>query len=295
LREALNANTLFATIAMYIKESRSLLLVVEGPDDYDALKDHRSTDLNLLAGTGGRSQVLRAAELASSRNLKGVRFLVDRDYDAFVEAGDGSYPENVYVSSNHDLFTDLIAATPDALHRVIYSHTRSARRRPALTTKKALPSEAEIAREAQSLALQLAAVRIVNARNDLGLDFTRFAFGGLKVREFDVKPIAQIVCVRSSAPGDTHDAVANEAIGVRDEIRDGFSAVGDHDLFQAISRVLKRYDVHVSSGTLFSSFLVSFSCAAIAALSWFSDMQAWCAQNSRAGMTCELNESASKT
>jgi ABC-type dipeptide/oligopeptide/nickel transport system ATPase component len=55
------------------------------------------------------------------------------------------------------------------------------KRRP--DDQKVLPNEAEIAREAQSLAFQLAAVRIVNDRNDLDSDFTRFALGGLRVRE----------------------------------------------------------------------------------------------------------------
>lgn len=286
LREALNANTLYATVAMYIKESRSLLLVVEGPDDHDALREHCSGDLNLMAGTGGRAQVLRTAELANSRGLKGVRFLVDRDYDSFIGVSDIDGLENVFVSENHDFFMDLIAADPTALHRVIYSHTRAARRRPVLPGKKLLPSAEIIEENARSLAAQLAAVRIVNARNNMELVFTRFSFGGLKVHEFNVESIAKIVCTRSAAAHETHDVVAQEAQAVEEEIRGLFSAVGDHDLFQAISRVLKRYDVNVSAETLLSSFLVALSCFAVAALSWFSDVQAWCAQNLRQGMTC---------
>lgn len=270
---------------MYIKESRSLLLVVEGPDDQDALKDHCSADLHLMAGTGGRAQVLRAAELADSRGLKGVRFLVDHDYDSFSGDSDMGDLANVFISEHHDLFMDLIAAEPDALQRVIYSHTRAARRRPIRPGKKTIPGEEIIEENARSLAAQLAAVRIVNARNNLELDFTRFSFGGLNVAEFDVESIAKIVCVRSAAACD-HDFVVKEAQSAQEEIRGLSSVVGDHDLFHAISRVLKRYDVNVSAETLLSSFLVAFSCVAVAALSWFTDVQAWCAQNSRAGMTC---------
>lgn len=271
---------------MYIKESRSLLLVVEGPDDHDALKDHCSADLHLMAGTGGRAQVLRTAELANSRDLKGVRFLVDHDYDRFSGNSDIGDLANVFVSEHHDLFMDLIMAEPDALQRVIYSHTRAARRRPIRPGKKPIPGEETIKENAWSVAAQLAAVRIVNARNNLGLDFKRFSFGGLKVREFDVESIARIVCIRSAAACD-HDFVVKEAQSAEEEIRGLSSAVGDHDLFDAISRVLKRYDVNVSAETLLSSFLIAFSCVAVATLSWFTDVQAWCAQNSRAGMTCD--------
>jgi hypothetical protein len=286
LREALNANTLFATIAMYIKESRSLLLVVEGPDDHDALKDHCSPDLHLMAGTGGRAQVLRAAELAHSRGLKGVRFLVDRDYDGFTEAPDALSIDNVFASQHHDLFMDLIAAEPNALLRVISSHTRTARRRALPPGKRPLPDNAALESEARSLAAQLAAVRIVNARKNLELDFRRFSFGELKVQDFHVEPIAAIVCVRSSVDPETHAGVIKESQLVAVEIQGLFSAIGDHDLFRALARVLKRYGVSVSADTLLSSFIVALTCAAIAALSWFADIQAWCSQNGRSGMTC---------
>ncbi|WP_123939907.1 MULTISPECIES: hypothetical protein [unclassified Frondihabitans] len=271
---------------MYIKESQSLLLVVEGPDDYDALKDHCSSDLHLMAGTGGRAQVLSTAELANSRGLKGVRFLVDRDYDGFTGDSGVDDLENVFASEHHDLFMDLIVAEPDALYRVIYAHTRSARRRPISQGTRSIPNAEIIGDDARALATKLAAVRIVNSRNSLGLDFSRFSFGGLKVRDFDVEAMARIVCVRSAAPLETHDGVVKEARAAEKEIRGLGSAVGDHDLFSAIGRVLKRYEVNVSPETLLSSFLVAFSCAAVAALSWFSDLQNWCEQNLRAGMTC---------
>ena len=152
--------------------------------------------------------------------------------------------------------------------------------------KELLPGAEIIEENARFLAAQLAAVRIVNARNNMELDFTRFSFGGLKVHEFEVESIAKIVCTRSAAAYGTHDVVVKEAQAVEQEIRGLFSAVGDHDLFQAISRVLRRYAVNVSPETLLSSFFVALSCVAVATLSWFSEVQAWCAQNLRQGMTC---------
>nr|WDS96157.1 hypothetical protein mcr_00197 [Micrococcus sp.] len=285
MREFLNENTLFATVAMYIKESNSLLLVVEGDDDHLALGEHCSPDLRLMAGTGGREQVLRTAAIARKRKLKGVRFLVDRDYDSFTEPTTTEL-DNVWVSTRHDIFMDLIENDPTILHRVIEVHTARARRRQA-EPRSPLPEPKVIEGEALSLAALLAAVRIVNAQSNLNLDFTRFSFFNLKRSEYDVGLIADAIMIRSGYTGESADVV-RAAIRVHAEIANRNSLpVGDHDLFAALSRVLKQFDVSVSDDILQKAFIVGISCRALTAAVWFTQVQEWCAINNRTGFDCE--------
>lgn len=291
MKEYLNENTLFATIAMYIKESNSLLLVVEGDDDHLALKEHCSTDLNLMAGLGGREQVLRAATLANDRNIKGVRFLVDRDYDSFT-GSTATELDNVWVSTRHDIFMDLVTNDPAILRRVIEVHTAPARRRPD-DPRLAVPEPCVIEAEALSLAALLAAVRIVNAQRGLNLDFKRFSFFNLKVGQFDVEIIADMLIVRSGYDAGGFADVISQSSTVHAEIvQNPELPVGDHDLFAALARVLKKFDVSISDQVLQRSFIVGISCAALVAADWFARVQAWCAMNSRAGFSCETAPTA---
>lgn len=290
VKEYLNENTLFTTVKMYIEESSQLLLVVEGDDDHLVLKEHCTNDLRLIAGIGGREQVLRSAALASSQNLRGVRFLVDRDYENF-KASKCSYPENVCLSTGHDMFMDLLANDPKLLRRVIDVHTAGARRRPVKKENSLppIPEPLTIAEEALTLAAHLAAVRIVDARRNLNLDFKRFSFGSLKVSEFDTYVIANEIMVRCEQNVDLAVEVVSECVLVHHEIRGQHAfVVGDHDFFSALARVLKCFQISISDEFLQKAFIMGVSCTSVAAGGWFDEIQSWCALNSRTGFDCTI-------
>lgn len=285
MREFLNENTLFATIAMYVQESGSLLLVVEGDDDHLVLKTHVSTDLDLLPGTGGRGQVLRAANLAVRRGLKGVLFLVDRDYDDYT-GSTATALENVLVSTHHDLFTDLEACDPELMNRVIDLHTAPARRRPGAQPPD-IPEPMQIRDDAFGLAAHLAAVRVVDAEKGLNLDFKRFSFGSLREDEFNVRSIATTLLDRCRHVDTGGVDVMAEAVEARSRIPQDAVPVGDHDLFAALSRVLKNFNIFDTADSLQRTFIAAVSCFAISSTAWFHEIQAWSARNNRNGFTCE--------
>jgi hypothetical protein len=287
MREFLTENTLFNTVAMYIAESASLLLVVEGDDDHLALKSHTSEDLELLAGTGGREQVLRTASLARLRALSGVRFLVDRDYDAYIKPS-GSVLDNVTVSTRHDLFMDLMSNDPTLIDRLIDTYLDIARRRGKGGKGLAnVPSLAAVKNESFLLSAALAAVRIVDAKNGLGLDFRRFSFGELAIRDFSVRGVARIVLERNGYDDDGVADLIGDAVEVYLEITAaGDPPVGDHDFFSALARVLKRLRIAVRAETLHRAFIVGVACRAIYPANWYVEIQQWCALNRRDGFTC---------
>lgn len=284
MKEYLNENTLYNTLAMYLAEGNSLLLVVEGPDDHLMLKEHCSPDMMMIPGTGGKGQLLRTAELSAKRDLKGVRFLVDRDYDDFSEL-ESIDLDNVFVSEGHDCFMDVLASDPALLNRVIDVETASARRRPE--AGNTIPSPSEIQAEAIALASHLAALRIVDARRGLGLNFRKFSFGGLKIKEFDVGIITDMVLVRSGYSGLDSIEIIEEAVQAHFEVWDLPQVpIGDHDLFSALSRVLRKFEVSVAADALHKGVILAVSCTALSGTGWFQKIQEWCAHNDRVGFTC---------
>lgn len=97
MREFLNENTLYGTIAMIIQEHVGTILVVEGQYDKLALQGHSERGLEILPGFGGREHITRVAKIAEERGLGRVRFLVDRDYDPYI-TDSPKRPSNMMVS-----------------------------------------------------------------------------------------------------------------------------------------------------------------------------------------------------
>lgn len=291
MKEYLNQNTLFITVKMYVQESSQLLLVVEGDDDHLVLKEHCTANLRLIAGVGGRENVLRAAALARAQEVRRVRFLIDRDYDDYKCLPD-AYGDNVYVSKGHDIFMDLYANDSHLFRRVIDVHTARTVRRPkhGKIAAAPVPDSTIIAEKSLALATHLAAVRIVDARRNLNLDFKRFSFGALTVGDFNIRAIAREMIVRRGYEFDDPERIIDECVAVREEI-DGKQAasVGDHDLFSALARVLRQFRISVSDETLQDSFIMGISCSSIRSDGWFMDVQSWCAEHSRTGFDCDAD------
>ncbi len=287
MKEHLNENTLYATVAMLVSDGKPLILVVEGPDDHLMLKDHCSDDLFLLEGTGGREQILRTAALARQRHLERVRFLVDRDYDDYGESG-WLGQSNVFVSRGHDCFLDIVIADPRLLHKVVEVHSASATRRPSASGSRAMPAPESVVVDAIELALNLAAVRIVAARRGLNLTFASFAFGPLKASEFNARSIANTVLVRS-AYCDDHEVILDESAEVHEEISSlPVPPIGDHDLFAALARILSTYDVKISDKTLQRTFIAiaAMTCDAVMKTSWYEEIKDWSSSHGYMGLDC---------
>lgn len=285
MQEHLNANTLFATVAMYLGENKDLVLVVEGDDDHLTLKDHCGPDLRLIPGTGGKTQVLRTAELAIERGLDRARFLVDKDYDSFAEEPEGKL-ENVFYSKHHDCFMDLVVYDNSLVAKLIDVHTASARRRPGASHP--IPNVENFYQEATDLASHLAAVRIVDRRMRLELDFKKFSFGGLKVRDFGARAVAEIMLSRSHNIKNELSEILDAVEATRQEIAQlEHPPFGDHDFFSALARVLRRHKIAVSDQELHRGFVLVVRCASIAETPWFREIQDWCASSDKSGFDCK--------
>jgi hypothetical protein len=282
VKELLNENTLFATIAMLVQESMQLLLVVEGDDDSFALNRHRHDDLMIIPAVGGRQNILRAAQISLDRGFRDIRFLVDRDYSDPTVL---DLPKNVFVTEHHDLFMDLIVSAPNVLDTVIEAHVRGRRRSPDVPK---LPSAGEIRDRAYALAGCVAAVRIVNEFDSLGLKLERFPIGALPTASGEVEPVVDLAIRRSSFSGVRDDLVQEVSRTYQAVLPAVNTQVGDHDLFSAIARVLRAEGVTIGADVLVASFLAAVSCVSLQATTWFAQIRAWCSGHGREAFTCPL-------
>lgn len=280
MRESLNSNTLFNTIAMVRQDANAVVLVVEGDDDLYVLKQHRSDQMYVLLGVGGRSGVLAAAELADQRSLNGVRFLIDADYDRFFMTSI-SYPNNIVLSHHHDLFMDMIAVDFAIIDRVIDTHSRSLPRRNGSTI-----NAAEVRDQAFSLAAKIAPARIVNERKDLGFNLKEFPFGKLPL-EPTFSDIATLIVKRTNTQltiGEVALEIEGEAENLTVEDR---YLVGDHDFFAALARILNMLGVKgTSPDHLANSFISALTCQILGEADWYATISTWSESYGCTGFAC---------
>ena len=279
MKEALNENTLFNTLAMARQNVASLILVVEGEDDYFLLKaHHNSADLLLIPGRG-RPTTLATAELADKRGLAGVRFLVDSDYDRFSSTAQ-AHPSNVLFSTHHDLIMDALLADVQTFNRLIAAYARGAERR-GIEVDVDL-----IRRRAFALAASVAPFRIVNERNSLELNLAKFPFGKVASMSPTQTELATLVIERTNTAL-TVDLLVGE-IGQERAHHDSpvELLVGDHDLFRALARVLREHGATATADALFTSFLAAVTCAQVMATNWYETVMNWGRRNSRTPFLC---------
>lgn len=280
MRSALNSTTLFGTVLMARQASASLILIVEGQDDYSLLKHHvNERDVLLIAGSGGKVKLIEAAKIAMQRFIHGVRFLIDADYDRFTQPT-ASYPPNVIPSTGHDVVMDVVRSGENLLDRVIDAHSRSAVRGGSVFTSL------EVREAALDLAASIAPLRILSELRGYGLNLQSFPFGKLSSVPATDHEIASLSIERSGTALTVDELVD----GMRAEerhlgtVRDAL--VGDHDYFRALARVLRTHGVSAGHAVLWTSFLAGTLCAHLAATEWFRALSSWGEANSREVFKC---------
>lgn len=282
MRSALNVNTVFATVAMARQGSSSLILVVEGDDDHFIVKDHvNGHDVLLIAGEG-RPLVLGAAVEADRHALRGIRFMIDVDYDPFVNPT-VMYPPNVITSIHHDVVMDIVHVSTSLMDRVIDSHSRAARRR----AENPATFDTPLAREdALLLAAFVAPLRIVNDRKVLELNLKDFPFGELPAKSPTNADVAELAIRRSKTEMSTYELEAEISAETSHLLSGTAFLVGDHDFFRALARVLKFRGVNAGADSMWTAFLAGLTCSNLSATSWYQELDAWGAANSRSTFAC---------
>ena len=159
--------------------------------------------------------------------------------------------------------------------------SESSRLRPTAARRSnggsSVPSSNDILVSAFSLATSLAAVRIVNERRKLSLNFKDFPFGKIEPGETNVQIIAEIVISRSN-PKDRNiedKVILSESETIRGEIDEKRALVGDHDFFDALAGVLRSFGIKEKGKKLQESFIIKIDCQSLVNLEWFRKLTEW--------------------
>ncbi len=284
MKEHLNFNTLHNTICMLLPEIPEMVLVVEGPDDEIALKNHTSSAIKIISATGGKGQLLQVAEICDRDGLERVRFLMDRDYDDLI-FGPTPNPENIFISTTHDCFTDLIYNDPSLLQRTIDVEMKSARR--ACSGREDLPADFEIEKKSHNLALCLAAARVANGRHQAGINFSNLSLFSLKDNELNIGGIFAQIIQRKLYSGSEPNKFLAEMHEIYKQLESHkMFYIGDHDLFHALSRILSMSNVKVKADQLHKNIILAARCKSFQAAAWFEEIQDWCIRHNYTGFDC---------
>lgn len=278
MKEFLNGDTLINTVAMYLDVSPDdVAVVMEGEDDVLTVRDFVGRGVKLFPGVGGKLQVLRAARLANSRGVSRARFVVDRDYDAFVGATETDLP-NVIASEYHDCFVDILVADSRIIERVVGQELSVASRAPGASPRKAeLATTRSIVQRGFELATMLATVRIIDGRRALGLDFKRFSFHTHPIDELDVRLIVTELAERCNVDDLALEGALAEISTTSAEVTGlDFPPVGDHDLLAAVSRVLKCHGVSIKADFIRRLVIMGINSSSLLATNWCQDLEKWC-------------------
>jgi len=263
MKESLTSSTLFNTIAMARHESVFLILVTEGPDDSVAIREHVGAEVQLISGVGGRLGVLEAAERAEKARLRSIFFVIDADYDRFMDEH-VSYPQGVIATKFHDLFMDIVLESQPLLERILEVHLRSATRSP----KSRVVPPRELIEAAMRLATTLGTLRVVNEKEGFGLRLRNFPLGELSLRDELRSQMAELAIRRTPESVVQVDQLVG-LMGAHQLPRslDSNHLVGDHDFFGALAVAAnKLVKIAVSGDTLFNGLLLSLRCDAFVSL-----------------------------
>lgn len=281
MRGAITPNTILGTVMMARQGSQALILVVEGDDDHFMVKNHINDNDVILISGNGRPQVLEAAAKAERQGMRGVRFLIDADYDRFTQPT-LRYPSNVISSVSHDAMIDVVLANEPVLDRVIASYGRSVSRRGGTLDPVAIRSGAI------TLAASVAPLRIVNERLGHNLTLKEFPFGSLPSTSPTHGDLAALAVGRSGT-GLTATQLEADLAGERAHAgADVTVLVGDHDLFRALARVLSDHGVSIRSDFLWSAFISAISCRELYVVAWYQELADWGRINSRSTFNCAV-------
>ena len=270
------------------------MLVIEGEDDRYIMQKHLDPRITLSCAAG-KAQVLAVRNELLNRgvDLGNIRFLVDSDFDDIlgIEHVGGT---ELICSDTHDIVMDVVVLDKVLIERYIESVLLRAK--PSVMNAigvgasypERLPFIGSVIRDAFEAGKIVSALRVVNGKNNYGLKLRDFPFG--LVERFDVSSIVKIAFDRAKATDllyysdpDSSSEKFVSRIEVEDEISSvlmefsssSYPAVGDHDFFSAVAKVVE-YKTNVGSvKELEAVFYTGLHCGMLGEVRWFSLIREW--------------------
>lgn len=235
MQRLVTPDSAFAWIKMQRQVDRHLFLLVEGDDEDSILYGHLLRDEVSILVLGGKPNVLATSRLLASQPVKGVYALIDRDLDDLTGVTAG-YPPNLVATRGYDLVSDIVAVRPDLFERSLRVHGKD-----AFEAVEAAVG-VKFTDLCNQLCLKLAALRLVNDEEQLGLNLRDYPFAKLINPDFSLKDYSDAITEANSRSKVTVD-VSSVEVQVRaaaSRIGEDTRFCGGHDLIGAASALLRR-------------------------------------------------------
>ena len=279
MREFLTPDSDVDTIRLLTSSSPNLVVGLEGEDDWKLLHGWVSSKITFYVSSSGKEGLLKAAYDAHVMDNSHAIFVVDRDFDDFLETTP-FHPHNVVSTHHHDCFVDIVFENLDSLVRVVESKLKSSSSVMSDRSFETFSRASDIVASAIRLAKHKAVVRAVAARQSIGLDFKNYSFFSQPTSEVTSETIYEALSRRyrgrKSLPSNT-----SELIGIATTELDGldYSPVGDHDLIEAVRAILKEeFNICLSEDAFRNLIILTFTISHFLKAHWCAQIAGWTKQ-----------------
>ncbi len=279
MREFLTPDSDVDTLRFLTSSSSNLVVGLEGEDDWKLLHGWVSSKITFYLSSAGKEGLLKAAHDAHTMDSLHAIFVVDRDFDDFLESAP-LHPHNVISTHHHDCFVDIVFESPETLVRAVESKLKSSSSAMSDHSLDTFSRASDIVASAIRLAKHKAVVRAVAARRSIGLDFKTYSFFKQPTSEVTSEAIYEALSSRyqgrKTLPSNTSELISLATTEL-DSL--DYSPVGDHDLIEAVRAILKeQFKICLSEEAFRNLIILTFTVSHFSKAHWCAHIASWAKQ-----------------
>ncbi|MFG2095352.1 hypothetical protein [Streptomyces sp. NPDC048612] len=269
MRELLTADDLFAHLMILRGVSNKRFILVEGDDDFGMIDPHLDEKVCETLPTGGKSVVLRAAEIAQEQGVTGVGVVLDLDWaDLLYPRFQRSY---VFYTDFYDIDATAFAPRQSVIGVITNSVKREKLRECA---QDGMGSLLESIVEAAKF---VGILRFLSERNRWELHLRDFPVHLVIGEGFhiDLDRLASVVMQRSPRAQIEIEILLSRLKEESLKVHDSYRYCSGHDLLAATAAIIRKIGGQVSSKSVGASLRSAFSCHDVSSSKLFSDIANW--------------------
>jgi hypothetical protein len=284
MRELLTGDDLYAEILM-LKRTNACVLLVEGPDDVDALDAHVSEESAMLLPGYGKTSVLYALDLCEKNGVEYALAILDRDWVGIDD--EGSKSPNVVYTDMYDLDATILFSGQVA-RRVVGSFSNAGRLKDHMKSK----GLDQVFDFAIPISSAVGVLRLAIRQNRLPLSVRDFPTAAAMDLDGGPADIEKILIIAEARAVGGYPVVNRPQVNIM--IDDQLRALSDpkrycsgHDLTTALTAVMRgRWGSKLKSADVARALRAAFGCPELMRTSMYRDVQSWSVSRSIDIWTC---------
>ena len=284
MREMLTGDDLFAEVLL-LRDQDKIVVLVEGPDDVDALESHVSEESSFLIPGYGKSSVEHVVALADDQGLDFVLAVLDRDWIGVVDEPHSS--PNIVYTDLYDLDATIVFSR-DICRRVVANFCDSEKMKRHLS-RSGVSSPIDLV---LIPAVAVGVLRLLTRERNLPIKVRDFPIGEIMNMDGGEPSVVKMVVIGHSKCGDRNremdqGAVAQLVAAKMVEIGPDVRYCSGHDLAAALAAVMrKKWGCTVGGDAIIKTIRAAFACENLVATLLYSRVEAWAVSRNVRVWTC---------